>query len=131
MRKVLFPVLAAGIMLMLTAPARAQEPGPVQSIVGTWEGQTDIVGMTMTVRNEFRANGTFQSILKTSISGISSFVVTRGKYTYSDGVLTTSGKIHGGILNNFPVSEVGTVEWLDANRFTYTAGLEMTFRRLR
>jgi hypothetical protein len=80
------------------------------SLVGVWEGTTNFAGLTMTVTTDFKADGAFQTIMKSSYGGFgSSVIVVRGKYTYSDGVVRVTGAYFGGIVDGLPVNEVYTI----------------------
>jgi Holliday junction resolvasome RuvABC DNA-binding subunit len=99
-------------------------------LVGTWLGTSKLGDIVTTYEFNAKADGNFQTIQTMQGFGVQTVLVVRGTYAYSEGVLTWSGKVIGGIVDGLPVNGVSTVSWINQNQFTSTGdGMQITYQR--
>ena len=100
----------------ITKPLTKEE----HSIVGTWKGRGKVSQSVMAdVRTTLRPNGTYTTVM----SMFGQVVANQGKYTYADGILTTTD-------NDFPISTQATITWVNRDQIIYRGlGHVITFTR--
>lgn len=113
----LLPLIAM-IALVPVDPASAQNRDAEPSVVGTWNGQLSLGGVTYDVTTTLRADGTYRSF-----SRWANYVnAETGKYTYRDGVLKTEPE--GGFINTWEVTFDGPNKMKAVG-----GGLSISYRR--
>lgn len=93
-----FTALAVAVTLAAGA-ATAQPPRPAEpSVKGTWVGYWTVAGTKVKLTSTIRDDGTYKCVMENG-----DYVsVEKGKYTYSDGVLTTEPE--GGVIGTYVVT---------------------------
>lgn len=100
----------AALALCLGSAGATDAEDREPSVVGTWEGYWTVAGTKVKITTTFRVEGAYKTVLENG-----DYVsVEKGKYTYSDGVLTTEPE--GGVIGTY------TVKFDGPNTATFKGG---------